>query len=100
LGAHRETLVSETGEDGELDVTKARQASSHPDWMRVNVVASATCNILPVLVTPAQFIRAAAICTREQNHSRGLPKKGAQNSLTALRFCWMGKSGEPELQSQ
>lgn len=27
----------------------------------MNVVASATCNILPVLVTPAQFIRAAAI---------------------------------------
>lgn len=50
-----------TTEDGELDVTKARQASSHPDWMRAHVPAAVPCTIVPTLVTPARFIRAAAL---------------------------------------
>lgn len=50
-----------TIEDGELDVTKARQASSHPEWMRAHVSAAAPCEITPTLVTPARFIRAAAL---------------------------------------
>lgn len=35
-----------------LDATKARQAASHPAWMRANVPASEGAQILPVLVTP------------------------------------------------
>jgi hypothetical protein len=35
-----------------LDATKARQAASHPDWMRVHVPAAANAEIVPVLVTP------------------------------------------------
>ncbi len=50
-----------TTENGELDVTKARQASSHPDWMRAHVPAAVSCRITPTLVTPARFIRTAAL---------------------------------------
>ena len=46
---------------GELDVTKARQASSHPDWMKVNVPESINCRFTPTLVTPARSIRSAAV---------------------------------------
>ena len=44
-----------------LDVTKARQVASHPDWMRENVVASANTNILPVLVTPVKRVKQGAM---------------------------------------
>ncbi len=49
------------GEDPIIDVTRARQVSSHPKWMRANVAASSQARILPVLVTPAQKVRLAAV---------------------------------------
>lgn len=53
--------------DGTLSVTKARQATSHPDWMRANVAESAGCEFLAVLVTPANKISSAAVV-----HAAGL----------------------------
>lgn len=50
-----------TTPDGELDVTKARQATSHPDWMKMHVNEANGCEFLPVLVSPARFIRRAAV---------------------------------------
>lgn len=47
--------------DGTLAVNKARQATSHPDWMRLNVEESKDCDFLTVLVTPARKIRQAAV---------------------------------------
>src|SRR3984957_7841453 len=44
-----------------VDVTKARQVSSHPQWMRANVEASAESKILPVLVTPAKMVKKSAV---------------------------------------
>ena len=44
-----------------LDVRKARQVASHPDWMRENVEASANTNILPVLVTPVKKVKQGAV---------------------------------------
>lgn len=44
-----------------VDVTKARQVSSHPQWMRANVEASARAKILPVLVTPAKIVKKGAL---------------------------------------
>jgi hypothetical protein len=49
------------GEDSIIDVTKARQVSSHPKWMRANVEASSKARILPVLITPAQRVKSAAV---------------------------------------
>ena len=44
-----------------LSVDKARQVSSHPNWMRANVEASKGANVLAVLVTPVTKIRRAAV---------------------------------------
>jgi len=38
--------------DTTLDVKKARQASSHPNWMKEHVEQSKQCDIIPVLITP------------------------------------------------
>jgi hypothetical protein len=46
---------------GTLDVKKARQASSHPDWMKANVPESVNCRFTPTIVTPARSIRSAAV---------------------------------------
>ena len=49
-------------EDGAiLGVGKARQVSSHPNWMRANVEASRRANILAVLVTPVTKITRGAV---------------------------------------
>lgn len=44
-----------------LDVSKARQAASHPNWMKKNVEAAAGSEILPVLVTPVSTAKEGAI---------------------------------------
>jgi hypothetical protein len=54
-----EGYVVTTG--GTLAVNKARQATSHPDWMRLDFQESRGCDFLTVLVTPARKIRQAAV---------------------------------------
>lgn len=49
------------GESSVIDATKARQATSHPDWMREHVPASAGAQIQPVLVTPAKNAKEGAM---------------------------------------
>jgi hypothetical protein len=44
-----------------LDVTKARQANSHPNWMKANVQAAASAEILSVLVTPVSTVKEGAV---------------------------------------
>jgi len=44
-----------------IDATKARQAASHPDWMREHVPGSAGASIQPVLVTPAKRAKEGAM---------------------------------------
>ncbi len=43
-----------------LDVTKARQVASHPNWMRANVAAAADAEIIAVLVTPVSSVKEGA----------------------------------------
>jgi hypothetical protein len=43
-----------------LDATKARQAASHPDWVRQNVPGGEAANICSVLVTPVTSARTGA----------------------------------------
>lgn len=40
-----------------LDVKKARQVSSHPNWMRKKIKSSETADILSVLVTPVEKVK-------------------------------------------
>lgn len=49
------------GETSTIDATKARQAASHPDWMREHVPASIGAQIQPVLVTPAKKAKEGAL---------------------------------------
>ena len=44
-----------------LDVTKARQAASHPNWIRTNVEAAASADITAVLVTPVSTVKEGAL---------------------------------------
>lgn len=49
------------GEDSTIDATKARQAASHPDWLREHVAGAATASICSVLLTPATKAKQGAI---------------------------------------
>ena len=70
-----------------IDVKKARQVSSHPNWMQANVPASQQAKILAVLVTPVKKVHSNAVA-----HLSGVAlwpvenmKKWAQNALGTLR---------------
>jgi hypothetical protein len=70
-----------------IDVTKARQVSSHPDWMRANVPASKNTRILAVLVTPVKRVSSKALV-----HLAGVAlwspddlRQWANNALATLR---------------
>lgn len=52
---------SNAGEGSVLDIDKARQVSSHPAWMKANVPSAADAEILPILVTPVNQVRKAAL---------------------------------------
>jgi hypothetical protein len=47
--------------DAAVDATKARQAGSHPDWLREFVPGAAGASIYPILVTPATKAKQGAI---------------------------------------
>jgi hypothetical protein len=49
------------GDTAVIDATKARQAGSHPDWMREFVPGAADATIYPVLVTPAKKAKQGAV---------------------------------------
>ena len=49
------------GDTSTIDATKARQAASHPDWLREHVPASIGASIQPVLVTPAKNAKDGAV---------------------------------------
>jgi hypothetical protein len=44
-----------------IDISKARQAASHPTWMRANVPAAKSADILAVLITPSTTVRKPAV---------------------------------------
>lgn len=49
------------GQNAVIDATKARQAASHPDWMREHVPSTDGAKIQPVLVTPASKAKRGAM---------------------------------------
>lgn len=49
------------GEKAVIDATKARQAASHPAWIKANVAEANGASILPVLVTAASTAKTGAI---------------------------------------
>jgi hypothetical protein len=49
------------GIDSVIDATKARQAASHPDWLRSHVPGAAGAAVQSVLVTPAKKAKQGAV---------------------------------------
>ncbi|RFC33858.1 MAG: Helicase C-terminal domain-containing protein [Candidatus Nitrotoga sp. SPKER] len=83
-------------QESSLDVKKARQVSSHPQWMRVNVEASKNSQILPVLITPVTKAKEGAIPYLNEVALWPLDdfKTWAKNALATLRNL-RGKLHEP-----
>ena len=74
-------------ENSVLDATKARQASSHPAWMRANVDVGVDADVLPVLVTPVRRAYKGAM-----PHLRGVAlwrleefREWAENAMQVMR---------------
>jgi hypothetical protein len=74
-------------EESALDVKKARQAASHPAWMRANVAACAGTEILSILISPVTKVKEGAV-----PHIKELPlwqlnefRAWAQNALAVIR---------------
>ena len=70
-----------------IDATKARQAASHPEWIKANVPAAADAKILAVLVTPALKATKGAIPSLGRVAYWGLAdfRQWAKSALVALR---------------
>jgi hypothetical protein len=70
-----------------IDATKARQAASHPEWMKANVPAAADAKILPVLVTPARKATQGAMPSLGRVSYWGLAdfRQWAEHALVAIR---------------
>jgi hypothetical protein len=75
------------GDAAIIDATKARQAASHPDWMREYVPAAAGALIQPVLVTPAKKARDGAIphLGRVAHWDLGEFRQWAEKALVTVR---------------
>ena len=62
---HEMVLVFEDHADGKVETvfgaTKARQAASHPEWIRLKVALSASAQVVPILITP---------CTKQTDGAR------------------------------
>ena len=69
--------------DSAVDATKARQATTHPNWMRKNVPGSEAGKILAVLVTPVKAMKKEPCLTWTRWHSGLL-----MNSANGPRVPW------------
>ena len=56
-----EDFVNTTSPDPIVDATKARQAASHPDWIKKNVLGAKDAKVLSVLVTAATKAKEGAM---------------------------------------
>lgn len=70
-----------------IDIKKARQAASHPAWMRANVPAAEKANILPVLITPATTVKKEAVSFLSEVSLWNLSefRKWAKGALAVIR---------------
>ncbi len=70
-----------------LDATKARQAASHPDWIKSQVAGTTDSTIISVLVTPVRCAKSGAIphLQRVAHWSLGDFKEWAEAALSTVR---------------
>lgn len=72
-----------TTSDGALDVIKARQAASHPNWMTAHVEQAAGCTYFPTLASPATGIRTVAVTHAKTLHNLALDDFIAWSAVAA-----------------
>jgi hypothetical protein len=70
-----------------LDVTKARQASSHPNWIKAHVALKENAECLAVLVTPVSKVKKGAVPHLQNVALWSLDefKEWAKNALAIVR---------------
>ncbi len=70
-----------------LSVSKARQASSHPNWVRANLPLSKSATIVSVLVSPVQSADIDALPHLNEVYLWNLDefREWAENALSAIR---------------
>jgi hypothetical protein len=75
------------GEGGLLDATKARQAATHDNWIRENVIGTAEAEIVKILITPVTRAAPGAFPHIRVVHTWPLARfrAWATNALAALR---------------
>lgn len=82
-----------------IDATKARQAASHPDWVRANVPGGAGAKIVSVLLTPARKAKSGAMPHLGRVSYWDLQdfREWAERSLTVVRELRRGFSHPGDL---
>jgi hypothetical protein len=75
------------GADAVVDATKARQAASHPDWIRSNVPGAEAAKIVPVLVTPVSKATSGAMPSLKKVCYWGVDgfRQWAEQALVVIR---------------
>jgi len=75
------------GQNSYIDTTKARQAASHPDWLKVHVPDAASASIVSVLVTPSTRAAVGAVPSLSRVSYWGLGdfRDWAEHALTVVR---------------
>lgn len=70
-----------------FSVGKARQAASHPDWIRTTLTLPSDAEVIPVIITPCTRTTRGAIPTLKKLRYWNLHdfRKWAQNALVVLR---------------
>lgn len=82
-----EDHANATAETAVIDATKARQAASHPDWLREHVPGAAGATIHSILVTPAKKAKQGAVphLGRVSHWSLDDFRDWAEEALVAIR---------------
>ncbi len=75
------------GDSSTISADKARQAASHPEWLREHVPATADAEVFPVLVTPATKAKSGATPHLNRVWYWGLDefRDWAEEALVAVR---------------
>lgn len=73
--------------NSELDATKARQAATHPNWIKQNLSVSDKCRIIPVLVSPVCKASKGAVPHLNELYYWNLEEfvRWAENALATIR---------------
>lgn len=90
---------SNAKENATIDVTKARQAATHPNWVRANLSLAPDARIIPILVTPAVKADTDALPHLKEVYLWPIEdfRKWARNALSIVRTLRQTYPGSGDL---